>query len=68
MASRCVADGPPASVELGELGDGRGGRVVVQLVGGALDLASLLPRCTAALHHGGAGTCAAALLAGTPQP
>ena len=40
---------------------------MVQLVGGALDLASLLPRCTAALHHGGAGTCAAALLAGTPQ-
>ena len=63
MAS-CVADGPPAAIELGE---GSGGRVVVQLVGGALDLASLLPRCAAALHHGGAGTCAAALLAGTPQ-
>ena len=61
----CVADGPPAAIELG---DGSGGRVVVQLVGGALDLASLLPRCAAALHHGGAGTCAAALLAGTPQP
>ena len=60
----CVADGPPVSIGLG---DSSGGRVVVQLVGGALDLASLLPRCTAALHHGGAGTCAAALLAGTPQ-
>ena len=60
----CVADGPPVAIGLG---DGSGGRGVVQLVGGALDLASLLPRCTAALHHGGAGTCAAALLAGTPQ-
>ncbi|KAL1521240.1 hypothetical protein AB1Y20_020912 [Prymnesium parvum] len=27
----------------------------------------VFPRCTAVFHHGGAGTCAAALLAGTPQ-
>ena len=27
----------------------------------------LLPRCVAALHHGGSGTCHAALRAGTPQ-
>lgn len=28
---------------------------------------ALLPRCAAVMHHGGAGTTAAALRAGTPQ-
>ena len=33
---------------------------------GALDHAAVLPRCAAALHHGGAGTTAATLRAGLP--
>ena len=33
---------------------------------GALDHASILPRCAAAFHHGGAGTTAATLRAGLP--
>ena len=32
----------------------------------SVDHASVLPRCVAAVHHGGAGTTAAALRAGTP--
>ncbi|TQL68201.1 UDP:flavonoid glycosyltransferase YjiC (YdhE family) [Nocardioides albertanoniae] len=38
----------------------------VRLVG-AVDHAAVLPRCVAAVHHGGAGTTAAALRAGTPS-
>ena len=34
---------------------------------GALPLATLLPHCAAIVHHGGSGTVAAALVAGTPQ-
>ena len=33
---------------------------------GAVDHAAVLPRCRAAVHHGGAGTTAAALRAGLP--
>lgn len=38
----------------------------VRLVG-AVDHAAVLPRCLAAVHHGGAGTTAAALRAGIPS-
>ncbi|MFD6446939.1 glycosyltransferase [Promicromonospora sp. NPDC060204] len=41
--------------------DGKRVRVV-----GAVDHAAVLPRCRAAVHHGGAGTTAAALRAGLP--
>ncbi|MFD3507943.1 glycosyltransferase [Nocardia sp. NPDC058666] len=34
---------------------------------GQVDHASVFPRCVAAVHHGGAGTTAAALRAGVPQ-
>ena len=34
---------------------------------GSVPLPWLLPRCTCVLHHGGSGTCAAALSAGVPQ-
>lgn len=34
---------------------------------GAVDHATVLPRCVAAVHHGGAGTTAAALRAGVPS-
>ncbi|MBC7300722.1 MAG: glycosyltransferase family 1 protein [Nocardia sp.] len=34
---------------------------------GQVDHAQVLPRCVAAVHHGGAGTTAAALRAGVPQ-
>jgi sterol 3beta-glucosyltransferase len=34
---------------------------------GAVDHAALLPRCTVAVHHGGAGTTAAAVAAGVPS-
>ena len=37
------------------------------LVVGALDHDAVLPRCRAAVHHGGAGTTAAAVLAGAPS-
>ena len=42
--------------------------VVVCLVERELPLDGLFPRCGAALHHGGAGTCAAALHAGARRP
>lgn len=42
-------------------------RLVGVLIEGSLPLHSIFPQCIAALHHGGAGTCATALLAATPQ-
>ena len=41
--------------------------VTIVLVRGCLPLAALLPHCHVAVHHGGAGTCAAAAIARTPQ-
>jgi len=49
----------------GELGAGaRQGEQV--RIAGALDHTAVLPRCQAAVHHGGAGTTAATLAAGLP--
>jgi sterol 3beta-glucosyltransferase len=38
----------------------------VRIVAGPLDHADLLPRCRAAVHHGGAGTTHVGLMAGIP--
>ncbi|MFI2366362.1 glycosyltransferase [Promicromonospora sp. NPDC019610] len=59
-AGQSGADGQPG--QTGQLGpDTKRVRVV-----GAVDHAAVLPRCRAAVHHGGAGTTAAALRAGLP--
>ncbi|MFD7023059.1 glycosyltransferase [Promicromonospora sukumoe] len=61
-ADGAVGGGPDADGAAGAPGpDGKRVRVV-----GAVDHAAVLPRCRAAVHHGGAGTTAAALRAGLP--
>ncbi|MDR7276149.1 UDP:flavonoid glycosyltransferase YjiC (YdhE family) [Catenuloplanes atrovinosus] len=56
--------GLPARVLVGAGWDVRPSRDL--FVTGALDHDAVLPRCRAAVHHGGAGTTAAALRAGLP--
>lgn len=52
--------------KIGDVGSGAGDQVDVQVVS-EVDHRVVFPQCAAVVHHGGAGTTAAALAAGVPQ-